>query len=84
MMIGDLYWPYVPYLSPFHAMVWEGSEVEVMFNNNKLMDMLAGGKFTISREVNYQILGIGVSICFKVEPCWMFQSIPYYIAGKRS
>ena len=36
----------------------------VMVNNTKLMDMPAGGNFTISREINWQSLGTGVSICF--------------------
>jgi hypothetical protein len=33
-------------------MVKKGPEVPV--NNTKLVDMTAGGNFTISREINYQ------------------------------
>ena len=35
-----------------------------MVNNTKLMDMPAGGNFTISREIDYQECRTGVSVCF--------------------
>ena len=47
-----------------HPTVWEVLEVVVMVNNTKLMDMPAGGNFTISREIDYQECRTGVSVCF--------------------
>jgi hypothetical protein len=34
-----------------HPTVWEG--LEVVVNNTKLMDMPAGGTFTMYKETNY-------------------------------
>jgi hypothetical protein len=50
-----------------HPTIWEGPEVVVMINNTKLMDMAAGGNFTISREINDQGLGAGVSTGFSKQ-----------------
>lgn len=63
MMIGKFYWAYVPDPPCLHPMIWKGPEVVVIRNNTKLVDMPAGGNLTIGREINYQRLGIGVSMC---------------------
>ena len=47
-----------------HPTLWEGLEVVEIVNNTKLMDMPAGGNFTISREIDYQECRTGVSVCF--------------------
>ena len=49
MMIGKLYCAYVSDSLLLHPNIREGPEVVVMVKNTKLMDMPAGGNFTISR-----------------------------------
>ena len=56
MMTGKQYWACAPDPPLLHPTVWEGPEVVVMVNNTKLMDMPAGSNFTISREINYQLV----------------------------
>ena len=53
MIIEKLYWAYIPDPTFFTSNIIGRARSCIMVNNSKLMDMPAGGKFTINTEINY-------------------------------